>query len=176
MSSKPTPRSAASPSSASDPIRESAHEIWLAGLGAFTKAQQEGSKMYDALVQEGLAMQRKAQTTAEEKLNEAGEKVSSLAREIETRATGQWDKLESLFEDRVARAMRRLGIPSARVVHTLTTRLTELEKQLQARATPAKKATAAKKATPAKKAAARKTAARRTSPAKKAAPRKAARR
>lgn len=178
MSSKSTPRSAASKSFAADPLRESAHEIWLAGLGAFTKAQQEGSKMYDTLVQEGLAMQRKAQTTAEEKLNEAGEKVSSLARDLETRATSQWDKLESLFEDRVARAMQRLGIPSARVVHGLTTRLTELEKQLQARAAraaPAKKATTAKKATPAKKAPLKKTAAKKASPAKKAAPRKTAR-
>jgi poly(hydroxyalkanoate) granule-associated protein len=178
MSSKSTPRSAASKSSAADPLRESAHEIWLAGLGAFTKAQQEGGKMYDTLVQEGLAMQRKAQTAAEEKLSEAGEKVSSLARDIETRATGQWDKLESLFEDRVARAMQRLGIPSARAVHALTTRLTDLEKQLQARtarAAPAKKATTAKKATPAKKAALKKTAAKKASPAKKAAPRKTAR-
>lgn len=158
--------------SAADPIRDSAHEIWLAGLGAFTKAQQEGSKMYDALVQEGLTMQRKAQATAEEKLGEAGEKVSSLAREIETRATGQWDKLEGLFEERVARAMQRLGIPSARVVHALTTRLTELEKQLQARATPAKKAPAAKKPATARKAAPAK---KKAAPAKKAAARKATR-
>lgn len=168
MSNKP-PRP-----SAADPLRDSAHEIWLAGLGAFTKAQQEGSKMYDALVQEGLTMQRKAQATAEEKLNEAGEKVSSLAREIETRATGQWDKLEGLFEERVARAMQRLGIPSAKVVHALTTRLTELEKQLQARAAhtaPAKKATAAKKPATAKKA----PAAKKKAPAKKAAARKALR-
>lgn len=166
MSSKPTRGSTASSSSSgADPIRESAHEIWLAGLGAFTKAQQEGGKMFDALVQEGLAMQRKAQTTAEEKLSEASQKMSSLAQEIESRATGQWDKLEGLFEDRVARALVRLGIPAARDVHALAQRMSELEQQLHgrgARSAPAQKAkaTAAKKASPAKKAAPRKAAAR----------------
>lgn len=158
MSSKSTPRSA-TPSSATDPVRDSAHQIWLAGLGAFTKAQQEGGKVFDALVQEGLTMQRKAQATAEGKLAEATQKVSSLAHEIGDRATGQWDKLEGLFEDRVARALQRLGIPSARDVQLLNARLAELEKLLSSRpprSAPAKKATPAKKAAP-RKAAARKT-------------------
>lgn len=165
MSSKSTPRSAAPQSSAADPVRESAHQIWLAGLGAFNKAQEEGSKMFDALVQEGLAMQRKAQASAEEKLTEAGEKVSNLAQELGNRATGQWDKLEGLFEERVARAMQRLGIPSAREVQTLKARLAELEKQAPGRKAPAKKAAA-----PVRKAVAKKAGA-----AKKAAPRKAVR-
>jgi len=151
----------------SNPVHDSAHQIWLAGLGAFTKAQQEGSKMFDALVQEGLTMQRKAQTTAEEKLAEASQKVGHLAQEIGSRATGQWDKLEGLFEERVARAMERLGMPSSREVQSLAARLAELEKRLPTRAA---------RPAPARKAPARKApAARKTAPAKKAAPRKAVR-
>lgn len=171
MSSKPTP----SPST--DPVRESAHQIWLAGLGAFNKAQEEGSKMFDALVQEGLAMQRTAQTTAEEKLTEAGEKMSALTQELSQRATGQWDKLEGLFEERVARALQRLGVPLAREVRALATRLTELEKELQPRAT--RSAPTKKTAAPAKKAVAKKAVAKKAAPrkvtAKKAAPRKTVR-
>lgn len=167
MSSKSSPRSSSPSSTSADPVRDSAHHIWLAGLGAFTKAQEEGSKMFDALVQEGQAMQRKAQATAEEKLSEASQKMSSLAQEIESRATGQWDKLEGLFEDRVARALLRLGIPSSRDLHALANRMSELEKQLAARTT---RPAAARKA-PAKKTAA----ARKAAPIKKAAPRKAAR-
>lgn len=165
MSSKSTPRSAAPQSSAAEPVRESAHQIWLAGLGAFNKAQEEGGKMFDALVQEGLTMQRKAQATAEEKLNEAGEKVSGLAQELGSRATDQWDKLEGLFEERVARAMQRLGIPSAREVQTLRARLAELEKRAPART--ARKAPAKKKAV-AKKVVAKKAAAKKTAPRKAA--------
>jgi len=181
MSNKASPHSA-TPQSAADPVRESAHQIWLAGLGAYNKAQEEGGKMFDVLVQEGLNMQRKAQATAEEKLAEAGERVSSMAQELSDRATGQWDKLESLFEERVARAMQRLGIPAAREVRTLATRLSELEKQLLAgvaRSAPAKtKLAPAKKATakkaPAKKVQAKKAVVKKAA-AKKAAPRKTAR-
>lgn len=172
MSSKSTPHSAAPQSSATEPVRESAHQIWLAGLGAFKKAQEEGSKMFDALVQEGLTMQRKAQATAEVKLNEAGQKVSSLAQELGSRATDQWDKLEGMFEERVARAMQRLGIPSAREVQTLRARLAELEKQAPTRT--GRKAPAKKKAAPAKKAVAKKVVAKKAA-AKKTAPRRAAR-
>lgn len=140
-----------------DTVRDSAQQIWLAGLGAFTKAQQEGGKVFDALVQEGLAMQRKAQSTAEARLNEASQKVSHLAQEFSQRATGQWNQLEGLFEERVARALQRLGIPSAEQVQALQARVAELEAQLKARASRP----TAKKAAPARKTA-------RKSPAKTA--------
>ena len=145
-----------------DHFKDSAQQIWLAGLGAFTKAQQEGGKAFDALVQEGLTMQRKAQTTAEAKLHEATEKMNTMAQEFSSRATGQWDKIEGLFEERVSRALQRLGIPSAHEVQTLKASLADLEQQLKGRSAPAKKAAPARKAAPAKKAAPRKTAARKT--------------
>lgn len=135
-----------------DAVRDSAQQIWLAGLGAFTKAQQEGSKVFDALVQEGQAMQRKAQSTAEAKLGEASQRFSHLAQEFSQRATGQWNQLEGLFEERVARALQRLGMPSAEEVQALRERVAALEAQLRSASTP--------KAAPARKAGARKTAAK----------------
>jgi poly(hydroxyalkanoate) granule-associated protein len=111
-----------------DNVKDSAQQIWLAGLGAFTKAQEEGSKVFDALVQEGLAMQRKTQTAAEAKLAEASQKMSTIANEISTRATGQWDKLENIFEDRVSKALHRLGVPAAADIQVLTERIEELSK------------------------------------------------
>ncbi len=140
-----------SPDSAfSGNIKDSAQQIWLAGLGAFTKAQAEGSKVFDALVKEGTAMQRKTQAVAEEKLSEASHKMSSLASDfstrasdLQTKATGQWDKLETIFEDRVAKALHRLGVPSAQDVAALSARIDELNQLL-------KKSTA-KKSAPKKK-------------------------
>jgi poly(hydroxyalkanoate) granule-associated protein len=114
-----------------DNIKDSAQQIWLAGLGAFNKAQEEGSKVFDALVQEGLTIQRKTQATAEEKLSEATHKVTSMASELSNRATGQWDKLETIFEDRVAKAMERLGVYSAKEMHALATRVEELSKAIE---------------------------------------------
>lgn len=114
-----------------DEIKESAHQIWLAGLGAFTKAQEEGTKVFDALVKEGVAMQRKTQLAAEEKLSEATQKMSSMATDIGAKATGQWDKLESIFEERVAKAMHRLGMPTAKEIQALTDRVEELGKAVE---------------------------------------------
>lgn len=151
-SANPAP-SARSTTPLPDAIKDSAHEIWLAGLAAFSKAQKEGGKVFDALVQEGLTIQRKTQTVAEEKMSVATQKMNSMANEIGTRATGQWDKLESIFEDRVARALKGLGVPTAKEMDALAARLAALEK---AAARPARSATA-KKTPASKRPAARKT-------------------
>ncbi len=82
-------------------VRESASQIWLAGLGAFAKAQQEGVKMFEALVEEGEKVQERTKTAADERLAE-----------VRAKATGTWDKLEQVFEDRVARALHSLSVPS----------------------------------------------------------------
>jgi poly(hydroxyalkanoate) granule-associated protein len=133
MARKPTPDSATPHGTPPFPdnVKDSAQQIWLAGLGAFTKAQEEGSKVFDALVQEGLAIQRKTQTAAEAKLSEASQKMNQMASEIGTRATGQWDKLENIFEDRVSKALHRLGVPSAGDIQVLTARIEELSKAVE---------------------------------------------
>jgi poly(hydroxyalkanoate) granule-associated protein len=131
-----------------DNIKDSAQQIWLAGLGAFTKAQEEGSKVFDALVQEGQAIQRKTQTAAEAKLSEASQKMTQMASEISTRATGQWDKLENIFEDRVSKALHRLGVPSAGDIQVLTARIEELSKAVEKLAGKPVKKTARKTPAP----------------------------
>lgn len=119
-------------------IRDSAQQIWLAGLGAFAKAQAEGGKVFDALVKEGVEMQRKTQATAQERLQEATGRMASMANEFTSRATGEWDKLGSLFEDRVARALQSLGVPLAADLQALQARVEELERErADARATHA---------------------------------------
>jgi poly(hydroxyalkanoate) granule-associated protein len=134
-------------------VKDSAQQIWLAGLGAFSKAQQEGGKVFEALVKEGLTIQRKTHSAAEEKISDATEKMTHLASDIQSRAGYQWDKLENIFEDRVAKALNKLGVPSARDVDALAARLDELEKRMDAQnpKAPATKKAAAKAAPPAAK-------------------------
>jgi poly(hydroxyalkanoate) granule-associated protein len=95
-------------------VKDSAQHIWQAGLDAVTQAQTEGSKAFEALVKEGVSFQRKTQSAAEEKINEAAQKVTNLATDISSKASGQWDKLESIFEDRAAKALNKMGMPSRR--------------------------------------------------------------
>ena len=136
-------------------MKEQAQQIWLAGLGAFSKAQQEGTKAFEKLVSDGITMQRKAQVTAEEKLAEATHKVSEVAHQLNERATGQWDKLETIFEDRVAKALTRLGIPSAAELQALHARIEQLEKQVGVKPKAAAAPKTTGKSTPAKKVAAK---------------------
>lgn len=129
----------------SSTVKDSAQQIWLAGLGAFSKAQEEGGKVFEALVKEGLSIQRKTQAVAEEKISEATSRVSSMANDIGSRAAGQWDKLENIFEDRVATALTKLGVPSSRDLDVLNARIDALAKSL-GKAPPTVKAAPAKAA------------------------------
>ena len=136
-------------------VKESAQQIWLAGLGAFSKAQEGGGKVFEALMKEGLSIQRKTQAVAEEKISEATSKMANMAGDIQSKAGHQWDKLENIFEDRVAKALNKLGVPSAKDVDALIARIDELNKNVQKMSSkaPAAKAPAVKKAAPARKAA-----------------------
>lgn len=145
----------------SSTVKDSAQQIWLAGLGAFSKAQEEGGKVFEALVKEGLTIQRKTQAVAEEKITEATSRVTTMASDIGSKAQGQWDKLENIFEDRVAKALAKLGVPSARDLEALSARVDALAKG--SKAAPAKAA-----AKPATKAPAKKAAAKKAAPAKAA--------
>lgn len=113
-------KSVAKDSQLSATIRESAQQIWLAGLGAFAKAQEEGNKVFDALVREGETIQHKTRKVAEDKVTEMAAK-----------ATGTWDKLEQVFENRVARSLHSLGVPTRDDVAALAKRVAELKAEVE---------------------------------------------
>ena len=138
-------------------VKDSAQQIWLAGMGAFSRAQAEGTKVFEALVKEGSTLQKKTQSAAEEKIGEVTSKMTSMAGDVQARAGQQWDKLESIFEERTSKAMNKLGVPSAKDVAALVARIDELSAQVAKLAKGAPAKAAAKPA--AKRAAARKPAA-----------------
>ncbi|MEO7114421.1 MAG: phasin family protein [Caldimonas sp.] len=133
-------------------VKESAQQIWLAGMGAFAKAQAEGRQVFDALVKEGTALQKRTQNVAEEKFGDVSTKMTSMADDVSSKAGKHWDKLESIFEERTAKAMKKLGVPSSRDVQALMDRIDALSAQVANRARPAAKKAAAKTTTAAKKA------------------------
>ncbi len=146
------------PAQMSESVKDSAQQIWQAGLGAFTRAQAEGSKAFESLVKEGVSIQRKTQSATEAKISEATNKMSTIATDISSKASGQWDKLENIFEERVAKALNKLGVPSAKDINALIARIDELNKAVQklsAKAptakTPAPAAAGKSKAAPAPK-------------------------
>jgi poly(hydroxyalkanoate) granule-associated protein len=132
-------------------VRDSAQQIWLAGLGAFAKAQAEGSKVFDALVKEGQTIRSRTRKVAESKVTEMTTTLGKMATKATNQATGSWDKLEQVFEERVARALKRIGVPTNKDINNLAKRVEELTASVQKLTrTPAKPAKKAAKRTAAK--------------------------
>ena len=124
-------------------MRDSAQKIWLAGLGAFERAKSDGPKMFDTLVEQGKDLRGRAADAADQALKAVREQAGE--------AQGRWDKLEQVFEDRVSRALQKLGVVTANEVGELTRQVDELTRQVQQMGRPAAKAAKAKAAPRAKK-------------------------
>ena len=131
-------------------LQKMAAKIWLAGMGAFSKAQAEGGKVFEALIKEGVTLQRKTQGLAEDKISEVTGKMTAMAGDVQSKAGQHWDKLENIFEERTAKALGKLGVPTAKDVETLTKRVDQLAAAVAKLSKPAVRAAApaAKKAAP----------------------------
>ncbi len=134
-------------------VKDSAQQIWQAGLAAFTRAQSEGNKAFESLLKEGVEIQRRTQSAAEEKIAKATIKVSGIASEISSKASDQLGKVEAIFETSVAKALHKLGVPSDKDVKAIIARidaLTEAVQKLSHQTSPS-----TRRAAPAKRAAAK---------------------
>ncbi len=116
----------------SQAILDSSHKIWLAGLGAFAKAQEGGAKVFDTLVQQGESLEAKTRAAAAGTADAARDAAKAKAKEMQAMAGGTWDKLEQVFENRVARALGRLGVYSSEDVKRLTERVDALSEAVNA--------------------------------------------
>jgi len=113
-----------------DAVRTSASQIWQAGLDAFVKAQEEGGRVFSKLVQEGTELQKRTRSMAEDRVSEASDTVNKVADGVGKQAAGSWDKLEQVFEDRVARALSTIGVPTQKEFDALNSRVEQLSRQL----------------------------------------------
>lgn len=176
---KPAAKPAAAINLGAHGIMDSAQQIWQTGVKALGRAQQEGTRLFEALVKEGAGVEKRTRSMAAGKVNAVRDSVESHVGQVKGRAADTWDRLEKVFEERVQRALTRLGVPGREELQSLIDRVDELNGRLRTlAASPApteKKAPAAGKApADAKPATAKKAAARTSAPAKKpAAPAKA---
>lgn len=153
---KRTSSARARPASA-ESIRESASQIWLAGLGAVSKAQEEGARFFENLVRDGLNLEKKTRKATSTRIHEVKDAVEDRVEDVQKSASSSWEKLEKVFEDRVAKALSGLGVPTREDVRELKARVRDLQKSVDelvvARVSSSKTSPASRK-----KAATRKTA------------------
>ena len=147
--SKSRSQSSQSPNDTAEAIRGSAQKIWLAGLGAFERAKTDGPKMFETLVEQGRAMGARAKGVADDALKNIRQA---------NYGSGQWDKLEQVFEDRVSKSLGRLGVLTARDVEDLSRQVNDLNetvRKMMMGAAGGAKAGRKKKAAPRRKAGAK---------------------
>ncbi|QJR15182.1 phasin family protein [Usitatibacter palustris] len=123
-------------------VAESAQKIWLAGLGAFARARSEGDKMFELLVERGQSLRGQARTVADQ----AFKNVRAQADATAATAAGKWDKLEQVFEERVARSLGRLGVLTNKDIDALAKQVEQLNASLKSLSGGSRKAPAKKKA------------------------------
>ena len=112
-------------------IMDSAQQIWLAGLGAFAKAQEEGTRLFDTLVREGVSLEQKTRKLAMGKADEVRGAVESGVSQVKERTQETWDKLEKVFEERVSRSLGKLGVPGRKELNEIAERVEELSREIR---------------------------------------------
>lgn len=134
-------------------LSESAQQIWLAGVGAFGRAQAEGTKLFEGLVKEGVSLENTARKFAGHRAEEVRDAVGSRVGQARERAVDTWDRLEKVFEGRVQKALVSLGVPGRDDLRDLANRVDTLTAELRRqRGGSARKAASVRKAAPARKA------------------------
>lgn len=128
-------------------LGESAQQIWLAGIGALGRAQAEGTRLFESLVQEGEQLERQARESAGSRAGEVMQAVGDSVDEVRARAEGTWDKWEKGFDERLQRALGRLGVPRRDDIAALSRQVEELAAELRRqRPAPRPRKTAVKRA------------------------------
>ena len=112
-------------------LSESAQQVWLAGVGAFSRAQAEGTKLFEGLVKEGMGLEQTMRKFAGGRAEVVRDVVENRVGQARERATDTWDKLEKVFEDRVQRALVKLGVPSREDLNDLSSRVETLTAELR---------------------------------------------
>lgn len=119
-------------------VKESAKNVVLAGLGVFSiaqkeatkvydKASKEANKFYDTLVKEGKTLEKKSKKSVDEITNKAESKFIN----IKNAATKQFSKIENVFETKVESALNKLDIPTADDLKGLSKRVDTLIKEIK---------------------------------------------
>jgi poly(hydroxyalkanoate) granule-associated protein len=106
-------------------FRKYTKQIWLAGLGAFSRAEEEGNKLFDSLVKVGEELESKTTEIADQTV----EKVSEKAKEsvVDTK-----DKVEKLIDHSVHHSLNRIGLVTVKDIQHLENLILQLHSKVDA--------------------------------------------
>lgn len=115
-------------------IEKYSRQIWLAGLGAYSKVSKDGTKLFDGLVKDGEKAEKQAKSEVGKQVEVVKSSVDSAkskVEEVKDKALGKWNELEEAFDKRLNSAISRLGVPSRNEVKSLQAKVDSLTKQIE---------------------------------------------
>jgi len=104
-------------------ITDSAHKIWLAGLGAMATAEEEGSKLFRTLVEKGEGVESRGK--------EQVEKAKGTVSGVKTVAESYWETFEQTVDEQITAVIHRIGVPTKGEIETLTNKVEDLTKSVE---------------------------------------------
>jgi poly(hydroxyalkanoate) granule-associated protein len=115
-------------------VEKYSRQIWLAGLGAYSKVSKDGEKLFDGLVTDGEKAEKLAKAEVTKQVGVVKTSVGSAkskVEEVKEKALGKWSELEDAFDKRLNSAISRLGVPSRNEVKALHSKVEVLTKQIE---------------------------------------------
>lgn len=115
-------------------IENYSRQIWLAGLGAFSKVSKDGRSVFDGLVKDGEKAEKQAKSGVDKQVDAVKSSVDSAkskVEEVKDKARDKWHELEEAFDKRLNAAISRLGVPSRNEVKALNAKIDKLTKQVE---------------------------------------------
>ncbi len=106
-------------------FRKYTKQIWLAGLGAFSRAEGEGNKLFDSLVKVGEELESKTVELTDQT-------VAKVAEKTKESVTDTKDKVEKLLDQRVNHSLNRLGLVTAKDILHLESLILDLHHKVDA--------------------------------------------
>lgn len=110
-------------------IEKYSRKIWLAGLGIYSKIDQDGPKLFDTLVKDGEKAEKQAKKgvdSVKDTAKDGAKAATSRVTDVKDRALGKWSELEEAFDKRLNSAISRLGVPSRNEVKALHSQVDKL--------------------------------------------------
>ena len=107
-------------------VKQYTRKAWLAGLGAYARAGQEGYDYFKELVKTGETVEKDGKKLVNKKMNAVNERVDDLKSDAVQAVEGRLEQIENAFDQRVARALNRVGMPSRHDLDALSVRLEQL--------------------------------------------------
>lgn len=99
-------------------LAETAHQVWLAGLGAVAVAEEEGGKLFKTLVEKGHTLEGRGKDQVE--------KAMGTVSGVKTVAESYWDTLERTVDEKVTAVLHRIGVPTKDELERLSKKVQDL--------------------------------------------------